>query len=115
MRSNSDLELGSQFSELMFGNLDITDPRVLLISGHPSHLAAIVPSALSPACQALAGHTEVSPLESSCGRCCLQCFSAAWPTCGLFPPGDGSGQCCFPWAQRESCDLHWKSSREILH
>lgn len=47
VRSNTGIGSGSQFSDLMLGNLDIINPRVLLIPGHSSFLAAIVLFALS--------------------------------------------------------------------
>ena len=47
MRSNTGFHSGSQFSDLMFGNLRSINLCVLLIPGHPSHLAAIVLFALS--------------------------------------------------------------------
>ena len=47
MRSNTGIGSGSQFSDLMLGNLDIINPCVLLIPGHSSYLAAIVLFALS--------------------------------------------------------------------
>ena len=47
VRSNTGIGSGSQFSDLMLGNLDIINPCVLLIPGHSSYLAAIVLFALS--------------------------------------------------------------------